>query len=114
MFLYANNYEDTKDGRETLGYFQNMDEAIEVFRNGARMAKGTTTEKGLVKSYFANPFGPMQKQDETDMLLQKYFDAFYKKGIKVGQIRTCLGIEGMESKGPRVAAIKLFEAINEL
>jgi hypothetical protein len=56
----------------------------------------------------------MQKQDETDMLLQKYFDAFYKKGIKVGQIRTCLGIEGMESKGPRVAAIKLFEAINEL
>lgn len=114
MFLYANNYEDTRDGRKTLDYFQGADEAIEVFRNGARMAKGTTTEKGLVKSYFANPFGPMQKQKETDLLLQKYFETFYKKGVKVGQIRTCLGIAGMESEGPRAAAIKLFDAINEL
>ncbi|MDF2673122.1 MAG: phosphoenolpyruvate carboxykinase [Clostridiales bacterium] len=114
MFFYANNYEDTRDGRETLGYFQNAEEAIEVFRNGARMAKGTTTEKGLVKSYFANPFGPMQKQKETDLLLQKYFETFYKKGVRVGQIRTCLGIEGMENEGPRAAAIKLFDAINEL
>ena len=36
-------------------------EAIEVFKRGARMAKGTTTEKGLVNSYFANPFGPATK-----------------------------------------------------
>lgn len=114
MFLYANNYEDTRDGLETLEYFKNIDEAIEVFRGGARMAKGTTTEKGLVKSYFANPFGPMQKQKETDLLLQKYFDTFYKKGVKVGQIRTCLGISGMENEGPRAAAIKLFDSINEL
>lgn len=114
MFLYANNYEDTNEGRQTLEYFKSIDEAIEVFRNGARMAKGTTTEKGLVKSYFANPFGPMQKQKETDILLQKYFETFYKKGVKVGQIRTCLGISGMENEGPRAAAIKLFDAINEL
>ena len=26
------------------------------------MAKGTTTEEGLVESYFANPFGPAQKK----------------------------------------------------
>ncbi len=114
MFLYANNYEEASGERKTLEYFNSIDEAIKVFRDGARMAKGTTTEKGLVKSYFANPFGPMQKQDETDLLLQKYFETFYKKGVKVGQIRTCLGISGMENEGPRAAAIKLFDAINEL
>lgn len=114
MFLYANNYEDTIDGRNTLEYFENKASAIEVFRNGARMAKGTTTENGLVKSYFANPFGPLQKQKETDLLLDQYFDAFYKNGVKVGQIRTCLGIPGRESEGPKEAAIKLFDAISEL
>lgn len=114
MFLYANNYEAANDEKKTLDYFSSVEEAIKVFRDGARMAKGTTTEKGLVKSYFANPFGPMQKQDETDLLLQKYFETFYKKGVKVGQIRTCLGISGMENEGPRAAAIKLFDAINEL
>ena len=31
-----------------------------VFVWGARKAKGTTTETGLVESYFANPFGPVQ------------------------------------------------------
>ena len=55
MFLYANNYEEASGERKTLEYFNSIDEAIKVFRDGARMAKGTTTEKGLVKSYFANP-----------------------------------------------------------
>jgi hypothetical protein len=114
IFLYANNYEDTIDGREALEYFKNMEDAVTVFRDGARMAKGTTTEKGLVKSYFANPFGPLQREKETDELLDKFFNSFYKSGVKVGQIRTCLGISGREQDGPRDAAIKLFDAINSL
>ena len=78
------------------------------------MAKGTTSETGLVESYFANPFGPAQKQDETNELLDKYFDAMFKSNVKVGQIRTCLGVKGQEKEGPRKAALELFEEIKKL
>lgn len=111
LFLYANNYEEVKDGLEELEFFTDEAHSIEVFKAGARMAKGTTTENGLVKSYFANPFGPAQKQKETDILLEKYFNAFFKTGVKVGQIRTSLGIRGKEKEGPKNAAKKLFEVI---
>lgn len=114
MFLYANNYEDVEENMPYLEFFGDTDKAIEVFKAGARMAKGTTSEKGLVKSYFANPFGPYQRQKETDILLNQYFKLFYKTGVKVGQIKTCLGIQGKEKSGPKNAAIKLFEEINNL
>ncbi|MCH3963188.1 MAG: phosphoenolpyruvate carboxykinase [Clostridium sp.] len=110
LFLYANNYEDG----EELEYFDRCEEAIGVFRNGARMAKGTTSEKGLVKTYFANPFGPAQKHEETDKLLEKYFRKFFEKGIKVGQLRTRLGLKGREKEGPRKAALKLIEEIKNI
>ena len=111
FFLYANNYEE---GEELEFFNGSVEEAIKVFRDGARMAKGTTTEKGLVKSYFANPFGPVQRSEETEMLLNKYFNKFFKNGVKVGQLRTSLGIRGKEKEGPRKAALKLFEAVKEL
>lgn len=111
LFLYANNYDD---GEELMFFENNTEEAIKVFRDGARMAKGTTTEQGLVKSYFANPFGPAQKIEETDLLLQLYFSNFFETGVKVGQLRTCLGIKGKEKEGPKKAAIKLFEVIKGL
>jgi len=114
MFLYANNYESVENHREEIEYFNSTSEALEVFKAGIRMAKGTTTESGLVKSYFANPFGPLQKQRETDILLLKYFDNFYETGVKVGQIRTCLGIEGQSTIGPKRAAKKLFYEISNL
>lgn len=110
LFLYANNYEDG----EKLKFFSNAAEAIPTFRNGARMAKGTTTEKGLVKSYFANPFGPVQRQEETDKLLVQYFDQFFKSGTKVGELRTCLGLSGKEKEGPKEAAKKLLEEVKAL
>lgn len=113
LFLYANNYENAEDGKE-IEFFNNAEEAIEVFKAGQRMAKGTTTEKGLVKSYFANPFGPAQKQKETDPLLDLYFKKFFKTGVKVGQIKTCLAIKGQEKQGPTNAALKLFEIIKTL
>lgn len=110
LFLYANNYDK---GGEELSFFNSAKEAIKVFRNGARMAKGTTTEKGLVTTFFANPFGPVQKEKETDILINKYFDEFFKAGIKVGQIRTRLGIKGMEKDGPKNAAMKLLDIIKK-
>ncbi len=73
------------------------------------MAKGTTSEKGLVTSYFANPFGPVQKQKETDILIDKFFNKMYDDKVVVGQIRTMLGIKGKEHEGPIKAAEKLFQ-----
>jgi len=114
LFLYANNYDDVKEGEAAIEYFTAPEDAIKIFRDGARMAKGTTTEKGLVKSFFANPFGPHQKMEETDKLINIYFNEFFKSGVLVGQIKTCLGIQGKEKDGPKKAAIELFELIKSL
>jgi hypothetical protein len=105
--FYGNNYEDG----DNIEFFQNSKDALKVFKEGKRFAKGTTSEKGLVKSYFANPFGPIQKKGRCDMLLNKYFSIFFERGIGVGEVKTCLGIKGMEKEGPKKLAVKLFELI---
>lgn len=109
MFLYANNYEEG----EEIEFFNSSEEAIPVFKAGKRMAKGTTSEKGLVDSYFANPFGPVQNIAKTDILIEKFFEDMFKKDVKVGQIRTQLGIKGKEKDGPKRAAQKLFDLIKD-
>ena len=108
--LYANNYDesDTK-----ISFFDDMTEAIKIFEDGARKAKGTTSEKGLVKSYFANPFGPVQEKERAEGLVRKYFKALYDEKVKVGQIHTSLAIDGRTKEGPREAAEELFSMINE-
>ena len=107
-FLYANNYEEVG---ESLSFFDNVDEALKVFRAGERMAKGTTTERGLVGSYFANPFGPVQRESQTEVILVDYFKRMFKQGIKVGQVRTRLGIPGNEHSGPKEAAVAILKEI---
>ena len=107
-FLYANNYED---GGDSLSFFDTIEDALKVFRAGQRMAKGTTTELGLVGSYFANPFGPVQRQEQTDVILVDYFKRMFKQGVKVGQLRTRLGIKGNEHNGPKEAAMAIIEEI---
>lgn len=114
LFLYANNYTEVKINGKSIEYFEDINEALKVFKSGARMAKGTTTESGLVESYFANPFGPAQKQQQTDALIEEYFNAMYEGNVKVGQIKTCLGVKGQEQQGPMSAALELFEIIKEL
>ena len=114
FFLYANNYDRLNPDDKSISLFDNKKEAIETFKAGARMAKGTTTEEGLVKSYFANPFGPFQKQEMCDDLIETYFDKLFNSNIKVGTIRTQLAIDNMESEGPKKSARELFEIIKSL
>ena len=114
LFLYANNYTVREKGETGIHYFEDRDEAKEVFRSGKRMAKGTTTENGLVESYFANPFGPVQKMEDTDKLLNIFFDQLFESKVKVGEIYTQLGVSGKEKDGPRNAAMELFESITDL
>lgn len=54
-----------------------------------------------MESFFANPFGPMQKQDETNQLIDLYFNRCFTTSVQVGQIRTGLGISGMEKVDQR-------------
>jgi len=108
--LYANNYAESD---KKIHFFDNLDKAIEVFEDGARKAKGTTTEKGLVKSYFANPFGPVQERETAERLVRKYFKAMNDAGTKIGEIYTSLAIDGRSKEGPREAAEELFTLINE-
>lgn len=114
FFLYANNYDRLNPDDKSISLFDNKKEAIETFKAGARMAKGTTTEEGLVQSYFANPFGPFQKQEMCDDLIENYFDKLFDSNIKVGTIRTQLAIDNMESEGPKKSARELFEIIKSL
>lgn len=108
--FYANNYEEPQ---EVLQVFNYIDDAIPIFKAGMRKAKGTTSEVGIVSSYFANPFGPVQMQKETDLLIDKYFEILYKNKIIVGQIYTKLAIDGFESKGPQEAAEALLKFIEK-
>ena len=101
MFLYANNYDN--DG-ESLEFFNDIDDALNTFRSGYRMAKGTSTEYGFVGTYFANPFGPVQRQEQTEPILRDYFNRMSHQGVLIGQLRTRLGIKGMEHDGPKQAA----------
>lgn len=108
--LYANNYTETD---QKIKFFDNLDKAIEVFEDGARKAKGTTTEVGLVKSYFANPFGPVQEREVAEELVRQYFTKMNENKVKIGEIHTSLAIDGQTKEGPRLAAEELFSLINE-
>ena len=108
LLLYANNYTNSKN---ELNIFKNIEEAKKVFTKGLRKAKGTTTETGIVESFFANPFGPHQRKDQTTILIDKVFNQLFDNEVLVGEIFTKLAIEGQEQTGPESVAKKIFEFI---
>lgn len=108
-FLYANNYEEAE---KKIHLFDNIEQAIEIFEAGTRRAKGTTTESGLVTSYFANPFGPVQEKEVAGKLVRQYFEELFAQKTKVGEIHTELAVDGQSKVGPRAAAEELFTSIN--
>ncbi len=107
MILNANNY--SKEG--SLHKFTDINEALKAFKSGKRMAKGTTSEMGLVETYFANPFGPVQNKEKCEILLDKFFDKFFKDNLFVGELYTKLGVSGLEKEGPHEAAKNLLNLL---
>ncbi len=93
MILYANNYED-KIGVEK---FETYDQGKKCFIEGKRMAMQTTQESGLSTTFFANPFGPMQKQQQCLEIMDKVFDCLYQNNVYIGQIFTNLGTANKEN-----------------
>ncbi|OCN04403.1 hypothetical protein A4S06_11325 [Erysipelotrichaceae bacterium MTC7] len=109
LFCYANNY-DTDLGMRNI---EDMNEAKPIFVEGKRMAKGTTQEVGLSTTYFANPFGPMQKQEVCDPIIDEVFDTLKANNIYVGEIFTHLGLDRGDRDGINVAAQELLKFIQE-
>lgn len=111
--FYANNYDEVDKDHLVIDQFTNPNEALEVFRKGSVMSKGTTASKGLVTNYFANIFGPPQYRDLHEELVKKYFGEMFSQGIFVGQLRTQLGVSGMEREGPKGSAAALLQMIKD-
>ncbi len=111
MYLYANNYDPECESE--VEFYDNAEEAKKIFIRGARRAKGTTQETGMTESFFANPFGPVQREAQTRVIIDKTFDALFKAGVKVGNLHTRLAVPGMEHDGPALAAKKLFELLEK-
>jgi len=109
--LYANNYEEIDEDHPIIERFDSAKEAFRVFRDGAVMSKGTTDDTGIRHSYFTNIFGPTQMKDVHDEIAEKTFKAFFENNTFVGEIRTRLGVPGMEIDGPAAAAKKMLEMI---
>lgn len=108
MFLYANNYDEELG----LHFFKSVDEARPVFVEGKRKALGTTDETGISTTYFANPFGPEQKQDLAEPLIDEVFEHLFASGAQVGQIYTQLGIQSDLEK-LKVSAQALLDTLCE-
>jgi hypothetical protein len=111
MVLYANNYERIDAEHPVIEPFASPETALEVFRTGTAMSKGTTTSSGLVHTYFVNVFGPLQYPDLHDGIAQNFFAAFFEQKIMVAQLRTQLGVPGLEHSGPEVAARALLDLL---
>jgi len=109
--LYANNYEEIDNEHPVIEKFTSAEWALDIFREGAVMSKGTTTSSGLVHSYFANIFGPPEYKAVHEKIVSKYFSSFFKNNVFVGQMRTRLGIPGYETNGPKEAATELLRII---
>jgi hypothetical protein len=111
--LYANNYEEIDSDHPIIKRFQNSESALEIFREGKSMAKGTTTATGMQRNYFVNPFGVPSYFDLHDKIAQRFFEKMFENEIFVGQIRTRLGIKGKEKTGPLEAAKALISYLRK-
>ena len=109
--FYANNYEKVDDEHAVIERFDSQKVAIDVFSSGRVMSKGTTNTSGIVGTYFANVFGPQQYPELYDGISDKFFTQMFTKGIFVGQLRTQLGVSGMERSGPEIAAKAILQMI---
>ncbi len=108
MVLYANNYEEVDEDHPIIERLPSAEVALQIFREGTAMSKGTTTTTGLVHTYFANIFGPVQYKQLHEEIAKHFFETMFQKEIFVGQLRTRLGIAGWEHRGPEEAARALL------
>jgi len=105
-FFYLNNYDDN----EEISYYKNINEMKETFVLGKRLALNTTNEVGITNTFFSNPFGPLQKKEQTLLLIDKYFKTLYNNSI-CGILYTKLGLRDKKKEGLKKAASNLLDAL---
>ena len=64
-----------------MSQFKTVEEAKPVFVEGKRNALGTTQEVGLSTTFFANPFGPMQRQEIAMPLMIRCSINYLKRNL---------------------------------
>ncbi|MBS3753290.1 MAG: hypothetical protein KGY46_07875, partial [Anaerolineales bacterium] len=69
---------------------------------------------GLIGTYFANIFGAPQYKNLHEEIAKHYFESFFEQGLFVGELRTRLGLEGWQRKGPAAAAECLLDLMDRL
>jgi hypothetical protein len=106
-FFLVNNFVDSEVGLEQ---FLDENVALSEFKKGERKAKGTTDEIGLVSTYFANPFGPLQKEADVEKFINNYFDLLYKNKVFVGRLYSKLSLDPVN--GPKLAAKSIIEQLS--
>lgn len=109
LFAYANNYDD----KLGLHQFEKLEDAKATCIEGKRMALGTTQEVGISTTYFANPFGPMQKQEICGPLIDEVFQCLRDNNVFIGEIYTHLGFSKENREGLQIAAEQLLEFIEK-
>lgn len=106
-FLYANNYEP----KEGVKLYDVVHDAKDVFIEGKRMAKGTTHEKGITHSFFANPFGPLQQEDKARKLIDEFWNVLDDTKVDVGEVYTNLGLDDRTDESLKNAARAVLDLI---
>ncbi|MGL4589975.1 MAG: hypothetical protein ACRCUP_07045 [Mycoplasmatales bacterium] len=109
LFVYANNYDD----KLGLRIIDDVAEAQAIFVEGKRMALNTTDEVGYTKTYFANPFGPMQEQELCQPLIDQAFANLKTEGIPFGEVYTHLGLGKADQTGLETVAMQLLEFLKK-
>ena len=109
IFLLADNFTKEESG---VKRYTDQKKAEAEFIKGERVAKGTTSEKGKVSTFFANPFGPVQKEEETRPLIGKYFSTLFAEGVYVGRLYTKLALDPVN--GPEIGAQGVLALLSAL
>ena len=100
ILLYLNNYDLIEPGESCMDVNMSVDDALEHFRKGARVAAGSTqTHRGKVEiSYWANPFPLLKDKNWKDIpehadlckrfkAIEKKFFTSIKKRVKSGHMK---------------------------
>ncbi|MBP7304162.1 MAG: hypothetical protein KA938_05315, partial [Fervidobacterium sp.] len=72
------------------------------------------SEEGMTQSYFANPFGAVQRKEMHHKIAESFMKKMFETGVRVGEIRTMLGVEGYEKEGTYLAAKTLYKIIEQM
>lgn len=107
-FFLADNYSND----EKLIIYNDIDEALKHFKDAKRVAMNTTNEIGLVSTYFANPFGPLQEKERVESFIKDYFITLKSQNAAIGKIATSLSFD--KKKGPAEAAHALINYFDSL